>query len=103
MAPSPVGVLMTVIVTLTFTGLAFGEEIAQDSFPEFEEPEGGGFWGVLDALTAIVQAIWGAVVFFFNLITFNIPGAPWWIRVPVGTALTGSLGWSLASLIRGGS
>lgn len=101
MAASPVPILAIIILTLTFEGLLFGSEIADRSFPSYEEPQSGGFWGALDAVVAVVQVIWGAVVFFFNLITFNVPGAPWYIRVPIGAMLGGGLVWSLATLIRG--
>lgn len=102
MGSTAMTVLSVVILTLTFEGLLFGEALAQQSFPTFTEPSSGGFFGVLDALLAIVQAVWGAVLFFFNLVTFNVPGAPWWIRLPVGGLLGGGLVWSVATLVRGG-
>ena len=95
---SPVPVLVALTVVLVFEGLLFGATLVESSFPEFEQPD-----GILDALIGIVQAIWGVVVFIFNLITFNIPGAPFWVRVPVGIAIGGSLMWSIATLIRGGA
>jgi hypothetical protein len=95
-------ILAIILVTLTFEGLLFGAEIAEQSFPSFDEPTSTGFFGVLDALLAIVKAIWGAVVFFFNLLTFNLPGAPWYVRLPVGGLMFGGLVWSIASLVRGG-
>lgn len=99
---NPVPILAIITIVLTFEGLLFGEELAQYSFPEFNEPESGGFFGILDALLAIVQAVWGAVVFFLNLLTFNVPGAPWYVRLPIGAILSGGLIWSIAVLIRGG-
>lgn len=95
-------VLGIVLVTVAFEGLIFGAEIAERSFPAFDQPQSGGFFAVLDALLAIVQTIWGAVVFFFNLLTFNIPGAPFWVRVPVGGLIGGGFVWSVATLVRGG-
>lgn len=101
MGSSPIAVLSIITLVLVFEGLLFGEEVAAYSFPTFEEPQSGGFFGVLEALLAIVQAIWGTVVFLFNLLTFNIPGAPWYVRVPVGGMMFGALVWSIAELIRG--
>lgn len=97
-----VKVLAIVMITITFEGLLFGSEIAARSFPSFDQPTSGGFFGALDAILAVLQAVWGAIVFFFNLLTFNIPGAPWWIRIPIGSILGGGFVWSIAALIRGG-
>lgn len=99
---NPLPILLIIIMTLTFQGLLFGAEIADRVFPTFREPTSGGFFGVLDAIIAVVQAVWGVVLFFFSLLFFDVPGAPWWVRVPVGAALTGGLIWSIATLIRGG-
>lgn len=101
MGTSPLVILAIIALTLVFEGLLFGSEIEDFQLPQFEEPKSGGFFAVLDALLSIVQVIWGVVLFFFNLVTFNVPGAPWYIRVPVGTMLTGGLVWSIATLIRG--
>lgn len=101
MASSPMVVLSVIVLTLVFEGLLFGEELAEASFPSFEQPEGGGFFDVLDAVLAIVQAIWGTVVFVFNLVSFNVPGAPWFVRAPIGFILGGGLVWSIATLVRG--
>lgn len=94
-------VLAIIVVTLVFEGLLFGEELENFSFPQFEEPTSGGFFGALEALLSIVKVVWGAVLFFFDLLTFNVPGAPWYVRVPVGAILGGGLVWSIATLIRG--
>lgn len=101
MAKSPALVLAIVLSTMVFMTLLFGEEIAEKSFPTFEQPSSGGFFGALDAILAILQGIWGVIVFFFNLLTFNIPGAPWYVRVVAGGLLGGGLLWSIAELFRG--
>lgn len=98
----PQAILAVIIMVVAFEGVFFGAEIAERSFPDFDQPQQGGFFGALDAILAVLQAVWGAVVFFVNLLTFNIPGAPAYIRYPVGAALTGGLIWSIAGLIRGG-
>lgn len=102
MGVNPVALLAVILLTLTFEGLLFGEEIAERAFPSFEQPTSGGFFGALEAILAIVQAVWGGVVFFFELITFDIPGVPWYIRVPVGGILSGGLIYSIILIIRGG-
>lgn len=102
MSNTALSLLVVIILTLTFEGLLFGEELAERSFPSFEEPSSSGFFAVLEALLSIVKVIWGTVVFLFNLITFNVPGAPWWVRLPAAGVLGGGLIWSIAILIRGG-
>lgn len=105
MASSPVKVLLLVFLVLTFEALMFGNQLIEESFPEFQEPQVNPWLGpggvLLDALLAVVQTIWGTVVLLFNAITFNVAGAPWFIRVPVGVAMGGSLFWSISTLIRG--
>lgn len=102
MAPSPVPVLAVIILTISFQALLFGDELAERSFPSFEEPEEtGGFFGAFDVIAAILKTIWGVVVFFTNLLTFNVPGAPTFIRVIVGSIMGGGLIWSIATLIKG--
>lgn len=108
MAASPVSVLAVVMLTLTFNALLIGEELAEASFESFSlEGESNNPFipdfleDIGDALTAVVKAAWGAVTFFFGLITFNVDKAPWFVRVPVGSILGGGLFWSIATLIRG--
>lgn len=101
MAFSPIPHVIVMVGALVFQGVFYGEEIAEESFPEYEQPNTEGFWGAVEALTAVVNTVWGAVVFLFNLITFNIPGSPWWSRVVVSTYFGGTIFWSIATLIRG--
>lgn len=102
MGNTALSVLAVILLTLTFEGLLFGEQIAERSFDGFSEPRSGGLLGGLDAILAVVQGVWGVVVFFANLITFNVPGAPWYVRLPVAGILGGGLVWSIAVLFRGG-
>ena len=102
MARSPIMTLAIILTVLAFEGLIFGQSIAERSFPTFEEPTSTGFWGAFEAALAFVKAVWGVVVFLFNLITVNVPGSPWWIRLPVGGILGGGLIWSIAQLLRRG-
>lgn len=110
MAASPVAVLSVILCTLAFEGLLFGTELAEKSFPSFDAPAErncGALQFLCDtadavaAAFAVIQGIWGVFVFFFNLLTFNIPGAPWFVRLVAGGALGGGIIWSLAGLFRG--
>ncbi len=96
MASSPIPVLAIIALTLMFEALLFGDELAEQALPEFEQPD-----GILDALIGIVESVWGMVVFLANLLTFNIPGAPFWVRIPLATITGGALVWAIATLIRG--
>lgn len=101
MATNPVLVLVVIMFTMGGMGLIYGQEIAERSFPSFEEPESTGFFAAIGSVGAALQTAWGALVFVFNFITFNIPGAEWWVRAPLTLIFGGSLTWSIATLVRG--
>lgn len=101
MASSPMIVLTIVTASLGFMGLIYGATIAETTFPSFEQPSSGGFFGALDALLAIIQGVWGTILFILKLITFQVPGAPWYIRLLVGATMGGAIIWSVATLFRG--
>lgn len=99
MAPSPIPLLGIITIFFVAEGLIFGDELLEESFPDSpDEPD-----GIFDVLLQIVQAIWGVLVLVWNAATANVPGAPWWVRVPVGVFVGGGLIWSAAALARGGS
>lgn len=109
---TPYKVLMLIAIVLTFEAVFLSSDLIQNSAdapdnPErdydindpknnstFDFNEDPGVFGPLDA-------VWSAVSTFFGLLTFNVPGAPGWIRATVTTGLIGGLAWSLAALIRG--
>ena len=114
MASSPLVVLSIVFLTLAFEGLVFGGEIASQSFPKPEEAPASCGEGddalsrIANCITSVVygivntaKVIFGVVAFLFNLITFNVPGAPAYIRFPVGGIIVVGIVWSVAGLIRG--
>lgn len=96
-AKDPTAFLFVIVVFLVFEGVAFGDQIAEESFANYEPDDFGGW----DILGDIVSFIVGAATFLFNLLTFNIGDAPWWIRVPVSFVINGGLFWSVLTLIRG--
>jgi hypothetical protein len=112
---SPVAVLMVVLLTLGFEGLLFGSQVASASFPEMSKSadancsdnNGLSFIGCLIGnawafVVNVFKVIFGAIAFFFNLVSVNIPGAPWFVRLFIGGAIGGALIWGIAALFRGG-
>lgn len=122
---SPIPVLMIIVATLAFEGLLFGTDLAAASFPTIESPSfdiqdcqdgtipffsqlddiacviGSAFLFAAKFLQAIFLTLFGVVVFLFNLISFNVPGAPWYVRLVVGSAFGGAIMWAVAGLFRG--
>lgn len=113
MASSPMAFLIIITLTLTFEGLYFGQDLFTNSYPEFNPVSfdsctgnaldliGCWFANLGNIVLNIVKAIFGTVVFFFNLLSFNIPGTPVAIRAILGTIFTGGIIWSIAGLVRG--
>lgn len=109
MAASPIIVLAIVLMGQVFMAALFGEEYASDSFGDLGTLEGecngdGFFAGIMCAVEKVVQffQIIGAVIsFFFKVAFFIIPGAPWYIQVPISTIVLASILWSVATLFRG--
>lgn len=107
---APIALLFVLAVGFVFQAAMVGDEINEISF-EIDSPtnqsDEGGFLesftpDAINMLTAIVGTIWGFVKTFFNFLTFNVPGAPGWIRFIVAMTINGSLAWSIVALIRGG-
>jgi hypothetical protein len=107
--------LAIVGLTLAFMGLLFGQSLAESSYPAFKSVDFGACSGnALDEIAcwignvgAIVfnffAFIYGTIVFFIALLTFNVPGAPTWIRFLVGTMIGGTVLWALATTLLRGS
>lgn len=108
MAASPIPVLLIIVGTLVFQGMLFGSELAEKSFPTLEKPEAGDCEGLIDGFVCGVnyvvdffRVLFGVIAFFFNLITFNVPGAPWFVRAFLGAAMGCAILWSVVTLFRG--
>lgn len=113
MAANPIGIIAIIITTLTFTGLLYGNELAANSFPALLDTDYGTCTSSgLDAIGCYIGktvafvlnifiVIYGGAVFLFNLISFNIPGTPWYVRTIIGSVLGGGILWSVVSLLRG--
>lgn len=112
----PVSILLIATLVLIFEGVIFGSQLAENSIitsvPSQVCNQGSGFGseiGWIACNTAnffifilnIFLVIGSVIAFFFNAVTFNVPGAPWYIRIFVSVIFVGGMGWAIASLVRG--
>lgn len=113
MAPNPTLVLLIVTLTFGFETALFGIDLITDSFPQLTSPQFGSCGGGgLDKIACVIGGIFNAIIDFFkiivgvivligNVISFNVPGAPVIVRIPIAVVLISSSAWSIATLIRG--
>lgn len=122
-------ILGIVILTVAFQGLFYGSSLVQSSYPPLRSVDFGSCsdqqsWAsgvpIIGAISDGTKTIacwvgnffliignvfvflYGTVVFIINVMTFNVPGAPTFIRFLIGGILGGSLLFVVAtSLIRG--
>lgn len=109
MAQSPIVVLAICVPTLVFQALLVGTLQGEPDFPTFSTSEAvcGGesfvdaikcpFYWVVDLLRVILAA----GLYFWGLVTFNVPGAPGFVRVVVSSLTGGPTIWAIATLLRG--
>jgi hypothetical protein len=107
--------LSIVGLTAVFMGLFLGQSLAEQSYPPFFNVNFGSCAGnplsVIGCWVSNVGALiinlfiflYGTVVFFINILTFNVPGAPSWIRTIIGTLMGGTVLWSIATALFRGS
>lgn len=55
------------------------------------------FYWIID----LFRVILAAGLYFFGLVTFNVPGAPPFLRVVIGSLTGGPTIWAIATLLRG--
>lgn len=118
---APVSILLIAVSVIGFQSLMFGTSLVESSVIasiEYTECTAdddvnrigdafkniacyiGNFFKFLGNVSLVIASV---VRFFFNALTFNIPGAPIVVRIIVGTAFIGSIGWAIAGLSRGTS
>lgn len=118
-AASPLVVVVIALSTMGFEALVFGEELAASSFPDFLpvnfdecDDSGSGFFSFDDrigcffanvghAIANFFIFLYGAGVFFWNVVSFNVGGAPWFVRLVVGSIFGGTVLWALVGVFRG--
>lgn len=118
---NPIPFLAIILAVLAFEGLVFGQDLAASSFPtpsdvDFASCTADGVWNagfgfgfigcvfqqVLNVIVNFFKFLYGTAVFFFGLISFNVGGAPLFVRFFLGSIFGGTILWSLAGLFRGG-
>jgi hypothetical protein len=92
------GIYFMVFFALGLAGAVSVAPGVADEPPEVEQSEGGFF----NALGAIFGAIWTGVSWFMAFLTFNVEGAPAWVRIPISIFNGGSILLVVLRLVRGG-
>jgi len=118
MSASPIIIALVAVLTLGFEAMVFEDQLASRSaFHKLDTPSCDGGSGFFDALERIACYVGAAFVFVLNIfvvignfiaflgnaVSFNVDGAPWYIRLGFGTFFAGSLTFATVSLIRGTS
>ena len=112
MAINPIPPLLIATVGLIFMSALLGSALADESFPTLSTTNADCGGGGLDKIACEIgngfnyvvnffKLIFGAIAFFINAVTFNVPGAPWYARIPISIILGGSIFVSILGFIRG--
>lgn len=101
MAASPVAVLAIIGIYVAFYAV-FGATATTDN-PNVNAGDGAidSDCGLVCGLGDILRIIFDFVELLFGALTFNVPGAPAYIRAPITIIIGASLVWSALTLIRG--
>ena len=114
MALNPIPLVVVLLLTYVFTFGVAGDELIERRF-DFGQPEGDssqdceglfdgfvcGIENFINFIRTVFTVIWGVIGLIFDLATFNVAGAPFFIRFLVGGFTVTTFGWSLATLLRG--
>ena len=102
-----IGLLFVIVSTFAFEGIVYGNALVEESFA-LTAPAAPSCTGFLDGVACalgwivqVFQAIAGALVFLFNLLTFNIPDAPIPVRIVLAAVFDGGLLLLIVSIFRG--
>ncbi|MHB8586443.1 MAG: hypothetical protein ACYDDF_11500 [Thermoplasmatota archaeon] len=113
MSLAPMSILVAVALVLTFEGLLYGGSITSNlpalpAFPNFGACTGDPFTiigcelvNVVSLLGAFGLSIVDAAILILNLASFNIPGAPDYIRLLMTFIIGGAIFLGIAGMLRG--
>jgi hypothetical protein len=112
LAGGPIAFLLIAVLCIGFESLIFGQELIESSIYvtlSYGDCQAGSplenvgcvILNVFKIIANVLIVFASVIRFFFNALTFNIPGAPLLARVLVGTFFIGGVGWSIANLLRG--
>lgn len=114
MGLNPIPYLLVAVLGIIFTFALEGNTLATDSFPTPSQADpdtcgSGGFFssiecGISTGVTFVINAfkvIYGSFVFLFRAVTFDVPDAPWYARIPITIIIGGSTTIAIVSIIRG--
>lgn len=109
---NPIPVLIIVFLTLGFETLLLGDDVNQSVAPYQIHIDttredcgnldvGCGLMNFARPVLGGIAVIVNGIIFVGGLATFNVPGAPDWLRATFGTLVSFSLIWSIITLLRG--
>ncbi len=98
LSPIPVLAIIAVygIIYFALTDLEAEGTENLDTAADIDQPG-----GILDIIKEVLDSVWGFVQKLVGALTFNVPGAPIYIRTPIAIMIISSLTWSIVTLIRG--
>jgi hypothetical protein len=85
-AAIPLGLLAFAAILITYTGLVVSEE---EDAPVVD----------CDGLEDILSCPGSILLLIGQILTFNIDGAPWWVRLPMALMMTVPFGYILLAII----
>lgn len=83
----PVVLLAFSVVMMTFVAMVEQQPLTEADTGTFGSSS--GLSSDCSGILSILSCIGDFFHLIFNVMTFNIPGAPWWIRVPFGILMIG--------------
>lgn len=109
---NPMPVLVIVFLTLAFETMLLGSDVGQSVAPYQIHIDttredcaplavGCGLMNFARPILAGIAFVVNGLIFIGGLATFQIPGAPLWLRTTFGSLITFSLVWVVITTLRG--
>lgn len=103
MAVSPPAILTIIAIYTVFFAVITAAENDPDEPDTFSFDSDDCDIGLNNVcgLGDILGFVFDIIQFFFDALTFNVEGAPFYIRIPIAFAIVSSMVWAIINLIRG--